>query len=91
MATPPPGPPTSSTPTSTRSSADPTIAAAIDTGLCVLGRHVEDGRVVVDLASPEYLAWRREAGGLHALFGGTTRSGKTDQTALIEQMRRLTS
>ncbi|MFD7961300.1 hypothetical protein ACFV5J_10910 [Streptomyces zaomyceticus] len=71
--------------------ADPTIAAATAAGLCIFGRRAEYGQVAVAVVSREYLAWRREADGLHALVGGTTRSGKTDQTAFIEQMRRLAS
>lgn len=72
--------------------ASPAFAEAIATKRFVLGRHVEGGQVVVDLATAEDLAQRREAGTLHVLIGGTTGSGKTGQAALLKaQMERFAS
>ncbi|WP_331736940.1 hypothetical protein OG426_55700 (plasmid) [Streptomyces canus] len=72
--------------------ASPAFAEAVATNRFVLGRHFEGGRVVVDLATAEDLAQRREAGALHHFVGGTRGSGKTSQAALLQaQLERLVS
>lgn len=74
----------------TVAAASPAFAEAIATNRFVLGRHAEGRQVVVDLATAEDLAQRREAGALHVLIGGTTGSGKTGQAALLQaQMERF--
>jgi hypothetical protein len=69
----------------------PAFAEAFATNRFVLGRHVEGGQVVVDLATAEDLAQRCEAGALHHFVGGTTGGGKTSQVALLKQMERFAS
>ncbi|MEU6979592.1 hypothetical protein [Streptomyces sp. NPDC046371] len=63
--------------------ANPVFAEAAATDRYVLGRHDENGRVVVDLATAEELAEHRPTGPVpHLLLGGLSGAGKTPPAPL---------
>ena len=69
--------------------ASPAYAEAISSGRFVLGRNVAGGEVVVELGTAEDLAQHFKTSALQPLLiGGTSRSGKTNHAALLQQMQR---
>ncbi|MCX4598342.1 hypothetical protein OG819_55385 [Streptomyces sp. NBC_01549] len=71
----------------TLEAASPAYQEAVATGRFVLGRHAAGGEVVVEIGTAEDLARHNKAGTLHALTGGTSRSGKTSYAAVLEQLQ----